>query len=524
MRGDDEKAMYLLGIDIGTTNWKVTLYDENGGAVAAFSSPTVVHSDSAGRVVYNPDEIWATVTAGIRQVLSQVKYPQDVRAIGVASMGEAGVLIDRRGQCLYPAMAWYDPRTAPQLEWWVRTFGRYEVYEITGLPPQHIASINKIMWLRDNEPEAYTRADKWLCLADFVTYRLCGECAMDYSLASRTMVFDLRRREWSLEMLEHAGVEASLLPPLRLSGTPLGHITRQAQEETGLSPGTIVVVGGYDHLCGALAGNAFTSSSMLDSGGTSEVLLSVVDAGSVNIGNALCDAQFAFGVHVVKDAYYIAGILPASGGVIEWLKDQLAHEELERARETGASIYQVMADEASSSPPGARGVFMLPHLKGRVSPYCGEKSRAAFVGLSFYHDRRDLFRAALEGLCYELRFNLDAMKELALIRPPQKMQAIGGAVRNKLWMQMKADMTGAVIEVPDVEEATTLGAALLAGIGSGIYRDEQDAIQRTYKIREVFHPNPEMTRKYDLYFRRVYKPLATSLDGVNADIADIFDV
>ncbi|HHV62065.1 MAG TPA: hypothetical protein GXX51_05435 [Firmicutes bacterium] len=514
--------MYLLGIDIGTTNWKVALYDEDGRVISAFSSPTRVHSEGGGRVIYKPDEIWATVTGGIRQVISQARNPRDVKAIGVASMGEAGVLIDKKGQCLYPAMAWYDPRTTPQLEWWEKTFGRYEIYEITGLPPQHIASINKIMWLRDNEPEIYARAHRWLCLADFVAYKLSGECAMDYSLASRTMVFDIRRREWSKKMLEHAGIGVDLLPPLRLSGTPLGHITRQAQEETGLSPDTIVVVGGYDHLCGALAGNAFTNGSILDSGGTSEVVLSVVDSGSVNTTGALCDAQFAFGSHVVKDTYYIAGVLPASGGVVEWLKDQLAHEELELSKETGVNIYQIMADEAASSPPGARGVFMLPHLKGRVSPYCGEKSRAAFVGLSFYHSRSDLFRAALEGLCYELRLNLDAMKELASIRYPRKMQAIGGAVRNRFWMQMKADMTGTIIEVPDVEEATTLGAALLAGIGAGVYRDETDAVQRTYRRKETFYPDLDMTEKYELYFQRVYKRLASSLDGVNAEIIDIF--
>jgi xylulokinase len=312
MHFEGEDVVYLIGVDVGSTNWKVIAYDHAGRVVARFRCPSKTHFEGEG-AYYLPDEMWETLAGGIQRVVAELPEPALVDGIAVTSVGEAGVLLDAADRPVCPTLAWFDPRTAPQAKRWRAKFeDPYELYELTGFAPQHIASVNKLMWVREEDPEAYSRAQTWLCVADFVAQRLSGEKAMDYSLASRTGLFDIDRREWSARLLEAAGIDRSLMPRLAPSGSPVGLVDRMASQLTGLPIGTPVFTGGHDHICGALAVGVTDEGAVLDSTGTAEAVLMVLKG--PNTSRALCEAGFSVGCHTARDRYYLLGSLYLRGG------------------------------------------------------------------------------------------------------------------------------------------------------------------------------------------------------------------
>jgi xylulokinase len=498
--------MCLIGVDLGTTNWKVSAYDQRGRPVSTYRCRCQIHHLEKGGAYYLPEEIWETVAAGLRAVASRLPSPASVEGVAVTSFGEAGVLLDRSAHPVCPAMAWFDPRTEPQARDWLNRIDAYDLYAVTGFAPQHIASVNKLAWIRESQPDAYARARRWLCIADYVAFRLSGEQVMDYSLASRTGLFDLRSRRWDSRLLEAAGIKPSLLPPLGPSGALIGRVTAEAAALTGLPQGTPVCAGGHDHICGALAAGVTEQGLVLDSTGTAEAVLAVLDEPSTR--KELCDAGLSIGAHVARDKYYLIGTLLTSGAVVEWLKAELCQEEQRRDTTSGEDVYRLLLDEAASVEPGAAGLFFLPHLRGTALPV-DSLSRAAFVGLTSAHSRAHLIRAAVEGVCHELKSLLDRMEALTGV-DVQQLIAIGGAVRNEFWLQLKADVAGRQVVVPGVEEATTLGAALLAGLGVGAYSSEEDARDAMDRQSLLVLPRPDLIavyRRYHPLYERIYPAL-----------------
>lgn len=501
----------VIGLDLGTTNWKAVAYSQASLPLARFRQPVAMHEEPDGRASYDPEAIWGFVVRALRELVDQLGPDRARRVVGLAvtSTGEAGVLLDKAGQPVYPAIAWYDLRTEPQGRFWREQVDPYRVYEVTGFPPQYIASINKIMWIRENEPEQFARATRWLCLADYVAFRLCGEQAMDYSLASRTMAFDIRKRAWSDELLDLAGVQRSLLPPAVESGTRLGTLRPEVAEATGLPQWAVVAAGGQDHWTGALASGIVDPGDLLDSVGTAEAVI-VVLAEPV-FSRALFESGFAVGCHVVPGRYYALGAQQMAGGTVEWLRRTVGAAEEEAARAAGdvSQVYQRLMALAELSPPGSRGLFFLPHLQGAVTPPDG-LSRGAWVGLRPYHGRSDLVRAAIEGLAHEFTHIVHRLAALTGTEA-RRAVAIGGGARNELWMQLKADISGLAFEISAHEEATTLGAAILGGVAAGLWRDPVQAARDVYRAARTVVPRPDMAERYqaqhELYLQ-LYPALA----------------
>jgi xylulokinase len=504
----------LLGIDVGTTNCKAMVYDVQGNKVAGASRPTPTLFPRVGWAVYDPQQLWEVVSQALREVVAQVGDPRQIRALAVASMGEAGIPLDDKGNPLYPAIAWFDPRSEPQSRWWAEVVGALRVYQITGLPLHPMYSLNKIMWLRDNEPQVYRSMARWLCLEDFVIYKLSGGYATSHSIASRTMAFDLLQREWSQELLGLADVDPEILPPAYPSGAKVGEVIPQAALENGLAAGTAVVTGGHDHVCGALALGVFEEGLMLDSTGTAEAI--ILSCEKPLLAQELLEAGFAYECHVAPGRYVLLGVIITSGAVVEWFKEQLGQEEVRQAELWGRSVYDLLLEEAEGSEPGARGLFLLPHLAGSCTPGNDPCSKGAFLGLTRAHTKGDLIRAIIEGLCYELRLNLDTLQELTGIGV-EKLRAIGGATKSEFWLQTKADVTGKVVECLAIEEATSLGAALLAGMGAGLYRDEKEAVAQIQAGRRLFVPDQRRQTIYEDYYQ-IYCQIYPTLRELNHKI------
>lgn len=488
--------MYMLGVDIGTTNWKVVAYTPDGVSRARWSCPARTKREPGGWAVYEPDEIWDAVCTGIREVIAQLaargESADTIASVAVTSVGEAGLFVDGTGQALCPAIAWFDPRTREVNRFWTDQVGSQTVYEVTGFPPQYIASLNKMMWIKEAWPEVYAQAQTWLCIADYVAFRLCGEAVMDYSLASRTMAFDIRQRSWSQSLLSLAGIPNSLMPELASSGTRLGTVHGRAQEETGLSARTIVATGGHDHICGALAVGVCEPGQCLDSLGTAEAILLTLDRPVLS--PELMESGFALGCHTAPDRYYLIAAMQSAGGTVEWLCESLGEIEARRAGGDRGKLYDFLMQEAAISPEGSEGLLFLPHLLGAVCP-TDEAARGAWVGLQPQHRRAHLLRSAVEGLAHESFLNVSRMEHLSGMKG-DAVVVIGGGTRNDLWMQAKADVAQRPLHVPLTDEATTLGAAILGGVAAGLHRDVRAALGAVQLRERVVMPNAEVAEVY----------------------------
>ena len=509
----------LVGIDLGSTSLKAVVYDVRGKVMASASRPTErFHPDATHPdwTVWQPEQIWGGTAEALREAVGRLDNPAGIRAVAVTGMGMDGVPVDADGHWLYPFISWLDPRTAPQLEWWKANIGADKVFSIGGNPLWAINSALRILWMKEHEPRILARADKWLLIEDFLNFMLCGRRATDYSMASCTLLFDQRRLAWSDEMLKLAGLPRSLMPDAYPSGTVLGKVTSTAAQATGLLEGTPVVLGGHDHLCGALPVGAFKPGVVLDVTGTWEIVSTSISrpvlTPQVHKAGLTIQAHVARGVHA-------AWASTPAGESLEWFRNQLCaaqggdRQPISQGPEIGVSPrWEALMREAAQSPAGAGGVLFLPHLSGSTCPVVDPHSRGAFTGLRSLTTRGDLLRAIIEGLDYQFLDMLNSF-EAGLGTKVERIVAVGGATKNEFWMQNKADVVGKTIEAPEIEEATPLGAALLAGIGAGIYRDEQEACERVVKPGRVYSPNAALAKTYAEGFA-AYRQLYPALKNV----------
>jgi xylulokinase len=509
---------YLLGIDLGSTSLKAVVYDLDGNAVASGGVPNGkahLNPQHPEWTVWLPEEIWQGTAQAIRTALSKVDNPRQIRGVAVTGMGMDGLPVDENGKDLYPFISWHDPRTAPQLAWWRKNVGVERTFSIGGNPVWPINSALRILWMLENETAIMARADKWLLIEDYVNFLLCGRQVTDYSMASCTMLFDQRRLEWSEELLDLSGIERRLLCMVQPSGTVIGEVTAQAAAATGLAAGTPVVLGGHDHLCGALPVGAFRPGLVLDVTGTWESVL------TATVGPVLYPGLRTIGAtvqaHVARGKHTVWGGNVASE-MLEWYRTQFGFAAQQQASKEGTLDWDVLMAQAASAPPGCHGLMFLPHMIGASCPVVDPKSLGAFVGLSGVATAADVLRAIVEGLDYQFRDIVTGM-EAALSTKLERFVAVGGATRNAFWMQNKADVLGRPIEVPEVQEATPLGAAILAGIGLGLYRDEADACQRVYRPGRTYEPDAGLAGHYADWFA-IYRELYPTLAPIHHRVFD----
>lgn len=497
----------MVGVDFGTTNIKAIVFDARGQVVTQASRPTPTRYPQPGRAYYEPDELWQRTVEALRQATAQLEDPARIASVAFASLGETAVPIDAQDEPTYHAIAWFDPRTKPQAAWLDEVIGRDRLFSITGLSLSEIFGLCKVLWFKQQEPDAFARTVKWLNVADYLAYRLSGVAATDYSLASRMLALDLRNLCWAEDLMNEVRVSTELFAPLRASGTDLGPVLPDMAEATGLPVTARVAVGGHDHVCGALAVGVVSPGMALNSMGTSEVMF-------LPLQEPLSDPQlgrqgYEVGVHVDGEHYYTWGSIRTSGACVDWFRDLLAQD-------TG---YAQLIEEARQVPAGSLGVSFLPHLRSAATPHFDEKALGAFAGLSTDADRKTLFRAVLEGVAFEIH---DALRTLLPYTdtPLSTMYAIGGGTRNTLLMEIKASVFDQRIQVVDMEEAVALGAAMLGGVASHVYEDVHDAMQRVQHSHTSFEPDAQRVAAYDALFAQVYQHMYAALRPLSHAIYD----
>lgn len=500
-----QNDVLLLGIDVGTTNCKALLFDTRGHVHAAGSTPTPTIRPRPNWAEYDPEALWSAVVSIVRQVLAQAG-PQRVHGVAVASMAEAGVLLDAQGRPVYPIISWYDQRTVPQYNRWIEQFGYDTFFTISGILPHPIYSVFKLMWLRDTAPEAYARAVRWLHVSDYIAFRLCGAQVTDYSLATRTMLFDLQRRAWSEALVERAGLRYDLLPEVVPGGTRIGTVTPAAAAETGLAAGTAVGAGGHDHICGAFAADVRTPGTCLDSMGTAEAIMLSLD--TLRLDQSFSAFGCSFGAHVARDTFYVKEGIWSSGGSVAWAERVFALPETRNDQGQRA-----LEQAAAQVPAGSLGAFFVP------SP--STNSWGAFVGLTPDTPAAACGRAVYEGLAYEWRRYLEQIERLLATRVDQ-IKLIGGGTRSELWCRIKADVLGRPLRVVQQEEAVALGAALLGGLAAGVYQDEAEIFAAVQIDERRITPDPDHSDFYNRCYHDVFLRIAPALDEVHRAITDIY--
>jgi xylulokinase len=364
--------------------------------------------------------------------------------------------------------------------------------------------------MAEHEPAVLARTRKWLLIEDFLNFMLCGREATDYSMASCTLLFDQHGRRWSDEMLGLSGIDGRLLCDPLPSGTVLGEVTQAAAVATGLAAGTPVVLGGHDYLCGALPVAAHLPGTLLDVTGTWEVVLAALPRPVLTPALQQCGATVE--CHVARDTWSVMGAAVCAE-MLEWYRREFGAEARAKAAVRGCADWETLMEEAAAAPVGSSGVMFLPHMSGSGCPVVDPRSRGAFVGLSGTATRGDMLRAVIEGLDFQL---LDIVREIGGRAgvPLERFVVVGGAVRNPFWMQNKADMAGRPVEASEAEEASPLGAAMLAGIGVGLYRDEAEASARVRKPARLYEPDPLRAAAYAELFS-IYKGIHPALAPVS---------
>jgi len=480
---------FLLGIDIGTTATKALLINQNGEVIALAKQGYGIISSHNTWIEQNPKDWWDAIVKTVRRVVKDAKAKKRIKGISLSTQGGTLIPVDSRGKPLRKAITWLDQRAEKQGEKLKEKFGDDFFYSRTGYRPRSSLPLLCIYWLKDNEPKLFKKASKFLFVNDYIIYKLTGKYYTDPSNASITMLYNLKLQNWDKQLLQIADISREKLSEIKDSGVPIGKLTRLAAKTLNLSQDIIVFSGGHDQYCASLGSGVFSNGDCLVSCGTAWVLL-------CSIGKAVFDIKSNIipGRHVIKDKWGVMATISSGGLVIEWFKNNFGNDE--------TNIYDLYDKKVKGIPAGSNNLLFFPHFIGSTAPTWQSSAKGALIGLTLSHTKCDIFKSIMEALGFEVLWNIEVIKRLGI--SIKKIKMTGGAIKNNLWPQIIADIIGKRIFVFSVSEAACLGAAILAGVGAGIFTNPKEGFEKLQiKEKEVI-PSRDNTAKYRKLFQ-IYK-------------------
>ena len=498
--------MKLVGLDIGTTGCKSSVFDGTGTLLASASREYAVDIPHPNWAEQDGENVWRLAQESLREAIATAGA-REVAAIGLSVQGEAVMPVDKRGRALRPAILGMDSRTGEQNAWLCERFGAQYLFERTGMPVHTVNTLPKLLWLKQYEPDLWARADRFLLYEDFLIQKMVGQAVISRCLASRTQLYDIPDDRWSPEILQAIDLDPQRLATVQPSGTAVGPMRAELAESLGLAKAPLVVTGGHDQACGALGVGLVRPGLAMDSTGTAEVVEVALEAPVLN--ETLYRGDISVYAHTAP-GLYLAMTLNHSGGlVLRWFRDTLGREEMRQAHASGRDAYEILLQGASPEPTS---LLLLPDFAGSGTPTFDTGSKGAILGLTFATEKADLTKAVLEGLTFELRLNMDLLKDGGV--RVDELRAIGGGARSELWLQLKADITGIPVVVPRITEAASWGAALLAGVGCGYFSSATEAAEETVHLHRRFEPDPERVARYEERYS-LYREVYPALKGIH---------
>ena len=487
--------MAVLGLDVGTGGSRAVIVEADGSVTATATEPHVAFdSPRTGWAEQRPEDWWRASQAAIRAVLAAGETaPGDIRAVGLSGQMHGAVLLDAAGAVVRPAIIWCDQRTDAQCRRLTGEVGAARLIELVSNPALTGFTLPKLLWVRDEEPAAWDRVRTVLLPKDYVRWRLTGERATDAADASGTLLFDVAGRRWSSELVAHVGMDAACLPAVHEGPAVTGRLVPAGAEATGLPVGTPVVAGGGDQAAGAVGMGIVRPGAVSATIGTSGVVFAATDRPARDpLGrvHTFC--------HAVPDRWHVMGVTQGAGLSLRWLRDTIGTGDGGPA--TAGDPYDRLCAEASEAPPGADGVLWAPYLMGERTPHLDPEARAALVGLSAAHGRAHVIRAVLEGVAFSLRDSLTIFEEMGV--PATRIRLGGGGARSPLWRQIQADAYRQSVDVLAAEEGAAYGAALLAGVGAGVWGSVDEACAAAVRVAGTVAPEPGAMDALDRQYRR----------------------
>ena len=503
---------YLIGIDIGTSGTKTVLFDTAGIPVKAKTIEYPMYQPQNGWAEQDPADWWRAVSGGLRSVLDEIDT-RDVISVGLSGQMHGLVMLDKEGNILRPSIIWCDQRTGRECDQMNEIIGAQRVIEITANPPMTGFTASKILWVQNNEPELYDRCAHILLPKDYIRYKLTGEFATEASDASGMQLMDVARRCWSDEVLSKLGIDKTLLPSMHESPEITGVIHKDAAAETGLAAGTPVAGGAADNAAAAVSTGVVREGVAFTTIGSSAVVYAVSDVPRIDLKgrvHGLCAS--------VPGKWTVMSCTQGAGLSLKWLRDTCCIPEIERAAEEGVDPYVIMDHMAAGVPVGANKLLFLPYLMGERSPHPDPDCRGVFFGLSAIHTRADIIRSVLEGVAYSQLECVDVFREMGV--PVEDMFVTGGGGRSPLWRQMLSDMYGCPVSTLATDEGAALGAALIGGVGAGVYGSVEEAADTAVRKNRTILPDPAGSADYRAYYD-IYRKLYVDLKDRYKELASV---
>lgn len=474
---------YLLGIDIGTSACKVAIFDVRGKVIGSDSGSYNVYYPHKGWVEQEPEEWWQVVGKTVKRVLEKSHIPaRKIAGVGIDGQSGSAIAMSKEGEVLTRNPIWMDTRTAAICEELNKTIGEKKIFNLAGNSLQPTYSTAKILWYKKNLPEMFKNIDKILQSNSFIAYKLTGKLTQDLSQGYGLHCFDMREGKWDEAMCEELGIPVHLLPNIYPCHEVIGTVTEKAAQETGLMEGTPVIAGGLDAACGTLGAGVIDAGQTQEQGGQAGGM-------SICMDEYRADSRLMLSFHVVPNRWLLQGGTTGGGGVMRWLEQEFgAYERQMESEGRGSSLEQFnrLAEKVNA---GSDGLVFLPYMQGERSPIWNPHARGVYYGLDFSKTKGHFIRAAMEGVAFALKHNLDIAESTGA--KVSDLRAMGGSANSLLWTQIKSDITGKVIYVPSSDTATTLGAAILAGVGIGIYKNFEEAVSMTVENKRYHCPNQE---------------------------------
>ncbi|MDO4343335.1 MAG: FGGY family carbohydrate kinase [Eubacteriales bacterium] len=491
----------LLGIDVGTTGTKSILIREDGHLVHSSYQGYNLISPRPSYVEQSPEDWWRAIVLTVRDCASHLPASEEISAMCLSVQSGTLVPVDKNFHPVVNAISWLDTRGKEEQKILLNQYGEEYFYLKTGWKLSDCYNFIQICHIRRSDPELFDRIAYFLSAADYLTCRLTGQCVIDENNAENSQLCNVTTGQWDEEILHLAGIDKSKVASMIKSGQIIGNLTPQAARELGLNSNIKVISGAQDQYCSAVGVGAAASGDIMFSTGTSWVLLGLSDKLIYDTNTYL-----TIGRHILPNVYSSFAYTPAGGAAMKWYRDHMGLS----SEDTGPESYDQITQRAEAVEPGANGLFFFPHLGGTLFPTWSSESRGVLWGMDFMHTRAHICRAVMEGISFDLLWMIHSMQKAGY--EFQTMRCLGGSTRSRVWMQMVSDMTGLEMSVSSYADMAPLGAAMIAGVGSGIYQNYAQAREALGVAQNYFFPDSQKNKRYQELFKQ-YCELFQKLRG-----------
>lgn len=504
MSATKDSEEFLLGIDIGTQGVKAGLVSPDGNLILSASKDYPTLTPLPGWAEQDPLFWWKATVEAVREIcLNNPSEAKKISGVGLSGQMHGSVVLDRHNRPLRPCILWCDQRTSAQCEKIREIFGDEGLISFVSNPALPGFTAPKLLWIREHEPDVFRRISKLLLPKDYVNLMLTGNPVTDFSDASGTLLFDVKNKRWSDEIIVELGLPESIFPEVIESVHVAGYVSKDASQATGIPEGIPVAGGAADNAASAVGMGVITPDSMAVSIGSSGTVLAPTKVPLVDP-----EMRIHSFCHAVPDTWYLMGVMLSAGLSLRWFRDTLGEPEVSIAKQSGEDPYSLLDKTAQNAPPGSGGLIFLPYLSGERTPHADPNARGVLFGMDLTKRRPEVVRSIMEGVVFGLKDSLILMSKLGV--SPKLVVSGGGGSRSELWRRIQADVFGFPITACSQSDTAMFGAALVGGVARGVFADIEDACEKCVSYAETIDPDSSNFKTYELN-HRIFKELYPAL-------------